>query len=99
MNNDDLLLSLTEVGFGFFEASYVFGSCLVAKTPGDLDIILVYQDAKELKDVTREAQTILNKLSAMFEGQIIDLMVLSETELVGSGILDRVTHQRLMAVQ
>lgn len=97
MKNIDLLLSLTEVTFDFFEQTYLFGSCLKTESPGDLDILLVYGDAQQLKDVMSEARIILNKLWVMFEGHIIDLTVLSESELVSTGFLNRVTHQRLTA--
>ena len=93
----DLPLSLTEVTFNFFEASYLFGSYLETGNPSDVDVLLVYNDERELQDVAGEAQRILDELCLTFEGQMVDLTVLSESELVDSRFLDKVTHQRIMA--
>lgn len=91
----NLSLSMVEVPSEFFEASYLFGSCLETGTPGDVDILLVYKDQRELSDITREAQSILDELCLTFEGQIVDLTVLSESELTSSGFLDKVLYQQM----
>ena len=95
MKRLDLLLSSVEVASEIFEASYLFGSCLETGTPGDIDILLVYKDQRELSDIAKEAQSILDELCLTFGGQMVDLTVLSESELAGSGFLDRVIHQRI----
>ena len=71
-NSDDLL--------GFFLAVYLFGSALTMRSPTDLDLLLVYSSAADLDTVTNEVRKTRDALSMTFEGMIVDLTVLSNTE-------------------
>ena len=93
----DLPFGLMEVVLGFFKEGYVFGSWLDAETPGDFDIVLVYEDERLLDQVTTDAQLTLDQIAVLFGGKMIHITILSESELVSSGFLNRITHQRIVA--
>ena len=97
MKDVDLSYGLAGISFEYFEASYFFGSCLEAESVGDVDILLVYDDCRELEDVARETHRVVEKLCSAFEGQMVDLTVLSRCELASSGFLDRVIHERIVS--
>ena len=73
--------------FPFFNRVHLFGSNLYSETYDDIDLLLVYGNQEDLPDVSIEVHKALCKLTSMFSGIQIDLTVLSERELEGTGFL------------
>ncbi len=89
-----ILDHLLHVDYGYFDqfsGVYLFGSALWSDTPGDLDILLVYESTK-LQMVQSAAANIVDKLSMEFDGLPIHLTTLSESELVSTDFLSKITY-------
>ena len=89
------LLEILDGTFDFFDEVYLFGSSLDTNYPEDIDLILVYRIGLELSEVSAARQSVVDVLSLKWEGKLIDTMVLSEAEVVQSGILERIRHRRI----
>ena len=89
-NVQKILLANSDAIFPFFHMVYLFGSNLDSDTYDDIDILLVYRDQENLFDVSDEAHRALSKLVSIFYGTQIDLTVLSEGELEGTGFLGKI---------
>ena len=90
-----LLLDNRDSVFCFFDEVYLFGSALETDTPGDIDLLLVYHDDRDLRDVTAKMQKVLSALCSSCEGSVIDLTTLSKSELNQTKFLEWVPHERI----
>ena len=90
----DFLLYENYGCFDLFSGVYVFGSFLWSDTPGDLDILLVYESDKLPLVQSAEAH-IVDKLSRRLCGLPIHLTTLSQSELVDTDFLNKISYVRI----
>lgn len=76
----DLIYSRRDDLFWFFKQAFLFGSALYADIPGDLDILLVYEDG-EVELAISEGKRISEKIGVILPMIRVDLTIMSETEL------------------
>ena len=88
------MLELSKL-FGSFDEVYLFGSSLNTDFPGDIDILLIYSNGKELTEIIEQKQDIADALSVEFEGMIVDCTTLSNSELDETKILNRIVSKRI----
>ena len=72
-----------------FHSAFHFGSSLWSDRPGDVDLLVVYDDCQDISDVIVQRRKLLDILVVMFEGVIVDLVTLSDEELQVSGFLQK----------
>lgn len=88
-----LLISQREA-FSFFEEAFLFGSALYNATPNDIDIVLVYEDAK-LPQVQYQLSILADLLTSHLGGYGLDFTALSVSELLSTDFLNQVQHWRI----
>lgn len=88
-----LLISQREA-FSFFEEAFLFGSALYNATPNDIDIVLVYEDAK-LPQVQYQLSVLADLLTPRLGGYGLDFTALSASELLSTDFLNKVQHKRI----
>ncbi len=93
------LLDIRDETFCFFDEVYLFGSSLEENEPEDIDLILVYRRGQDLSEVAVARQKVVDALCKRWEGTLIDLTTLSEAELVQTGFLERIKHERIKGHQ
>ena len=74
-----------------FSSVYLFGSIMWATSPEDVDLLLTYRDDFEESTIKESRREVLNLLGPEFEGMIVDLTVLSQSELSATRFLDQVS--------
>lgn len=90
----DFLVNQCHAYFDTFENVCVFGSSLWSDTPGDIDILLVYEDSK-LPLVQSAEVCIVDRLSKQFYGMVIHLTTLSQSELGSTDFLNQITYVKI----
>lgn len=80
--------------FDAFSEVYVFGSALWSQTPGDLDLLLVYEPSM-LSLVAEAEQRVIAEMSDAFPYLPVHLTTLSDSELVSTGFLNRIVFIRI----
>ena len=75
---------------GGFERVYLFGSALQSATYDDIDLLLVYENGKDLNVVSAEVRKVLQELSSDFDQTRIDAIVFSQEELGDTDFLKKI---------
>ena len=88
-----LLISQREA-FSFFEEAFLFGSALYNATPNDIDIVLVYEDAK-LPQVQYQLSILADLLTPHLGEYGLDFTTLSASELLSTDFLNKVQYRRI----
>ncbi len=93
------LLDVQDAIFDCFDEVYLFGSSLVKDDPVDIDVLLVYKSGQDLSEVSAARLNVVNALSKVFQGKLIDVTALSEEELAHSRFLEKVRHIQIKGIQ
>lgn len=80
--------------FDLFSGVYMFGSALWSDTPGDLDILLIYEPAV-LSLIQSAEAVVIDKLSNELGGLPIHLTTLSESELISTDFLSKIAYVKI----
>ena len=74
--------------FDAFCQGYVFGSSLYSMAPKDIDVLLVYNDRKNVWEIVVQLRRIGDLLEVEFKGLPVDIVALSDAELKETGFLE-----------
>ena len=94
-NTEQVLVEKKDTIFRIFDEVYLFGSSLRTESPADIDLLLVYGEGRDLRDVKRDMQLSLGALCSTFEGTIFDLTVMSTSEVQETAILEQIQCKQI----
>ena len=90
----EALLNIEQDAFGFFDQVFLFGSCLFADVPDDIDILLVYEAASP-EQVNFEKGRVEQVLAYKIADYALDFTTLSKSELQQTDFLMKVSHRKI----
>ena len=90
MNKIVHIISENKRIFNLFIKVYIFGSSINNKHPNDIDLLLIYQD---YKDVLQNEKNDISKFLEKLLKLPIDITMLSERELKDTEFLEKLTFK------
>ena len=94
-STEQVLVEKKDTIFRIFDEVYLFGSSLRTESPVDIDLLLVYGEGRDLRDVKRDMQLSLGALCSTFEGTMFDLTVMSTSEVQETAILEQIQWKQI----
>lgn len=78
-----------------FSGVFLFGSSLTNDLPEDIDILLVYDEGKDIYEIAEKKLEALRLFQAHFYGFLVHLTTLSEAELYASRLASKVHFETI----